>query len=192
MLRKQWHRVLMTASPPGVGLWAECLRGATSLPSHMEEAGGTAVCWLTIFSCNDIFLLFSVGCSRSWAVYFTKEVTVLLSEMQCFTCLKEAHGYPQQVSLSSLQNSSSQCLGLSLQLLSSECPEVPLGTTPVKERFCITKNRNRMQCCERDANALKTGWMFYLAVPETRAAATKVWNYGKFSNVFSIFLFSFI
>jgi len=26
--------------------------------------------------------------------------------------------------------------------------------------------------------------MFYVAVPETRAAVAKVWNYGKFSYVF--------
>lgn len=89
-------------------------------------------------------------------MYFTK-VSVLLSQMQYSACLKEAHGNPQQVSLSSLQSSSSRCLGLSLQLSSSESPEVPLGTALVKERFCITKNQNRMQCCERDADGLKTG-----------------------------------
>lgn len=35
---------LLEASLAGMGLWAQCPSRTTSLPSPMEEAGGTAVC----------------------------------------------------------------------------------------------------------------------------------------------------
>lgn len=71
---------------PCPALWGEL--GAV-LCAHLQvglaEHHGDWLLHAGVFSCNDIFLLLSVGCSRSSAVCFIKEVTVLLSQMQCST-----------------------------------------------------------------------------------------------------------